>query len=611
MLRRTIQFIAWIFMLVAVRIASGQSGSASCTLYATDFASFSGPPNLVQGPFTVAWCLNGASVAGSGFCPTGSALKLDASGEDPVLLVRVGDAGCATVSVRFTYAQFAATGTTLKAGLTSATSVSCSASTPTTIGTLSTTGGICTEVNFTVELNGAQGVVFRFDHGANSNAILIDDLVVEIEDCCSQLHGCCETGGPGCSTPTVEACVCAVDPFCCEIEWDAQCVAEVDLLDCGDCDGTGGDCVSSFATDFGTLYATQSICTLFPQLFESCEGTPPTLTISGGCGGSGDPAMRFSSGFPYSAAITRCIDLTATPAPVLRFSFVRNLGSLGPRIDYRMDGGAWLTGWQPQAGQGTGGCTQVELNLGPIADQTAVQFRFLSGSSVSNGAAFDDIAIVTGALPHDCCTAGAAGCTDGAVETCTCGLDPYCCDTAWDNACVELATAWCAAGCNGVPACGAGDAGSCLVPRSVPFCDDAACCLAVCSVDPFCCTDAWDATCVGEASLVCDGAGCTPTLGSCFVARPTAGCGDPACCAEVCLLDPICCLVAWDELCVAAASDACGPPPSADLDGNGRVDGADLAMILAAWGMSGMTDLDASGSTDAADLAILLAAWTG
>ncbi len=53
---------------------------------------------------------------------------------------------------------------------------------------------------------------------------------------------------------------------------------------------------------------------------------------------------------------------------------------------------------------------------------------------------------------------------------------------------------------------------------------------------------------------------------------------------------------------------SCSEP--ADLDGNGSVDAADLAILLAAWGSnSSTTDLDGSGVVDSTDLAILLAAW--
>ena len=46
-----------------------------------------------------------------------------------------------------------------------------------------------------------------------------------------------------------------------------------------------------------------------------------------------------------------------------------------------------------------------------------------------------------------------------------------------------------------------------------------------------------------------------------------------------------------------------------DLDGNGTVDAADLAVLLGGWNGAGAGDVDESGATDAADLAILLGAW--
>ncbi len=67
-------------------------------------------------------------------------------------------------------------------------------------------------------------------------------------------------------------------------------------------------------------------------------------------------------------------------------------------------------------------------------------------------------------------------------------------------------------------------------------------------------------------------------------------------------------LVVADRVGVRAYRDASSACP-ADLDGSGVVDGADLAIILAAWGTNGPGDLDGSGLVDGADLAIVLAAW--
>jgi hypothetical protein len=46
-----------------------------------------------------------------------------------------------------------------------------------------------------------------------------------------------------------------------------------------------------------------------------------------------------------------------------------------------------------------------------------------------------------------------------------------------------------------------------------------------------------------------------------------------------------------------------------DLDGDGDVDSADLALLLGGWNGPGASDLDGNGTTDSSDLAILLGAW--
>jgi hypothetical protein len=48
--------------------------------------------------------------------------------------------------------------------------------------------------------------------------------------------------------------------------------------------------------------------------------------------------------------------------------------------------------------------------------------------------------------------------------------------------------------------------------------------------------------------------------------------------------------------------------PLGDLDGDGDVDGADLAILLSGWGTP-QGDLNGDGNTDAADLTVLLSAW--
>ncbi len=63
----------------------------------------------------------------------------------------------------------------------------------------------------------------------------------------------------------------------------------------------------------------------------------------------------------------------------------------------------------------------------------------------------------------------------------------------------------------------------------------------------------------------------------------------------------------------APAAAPADPPPqkvcTADLNGDGKVDGGDLGLLLANWGRPGKTDLNGDGTTDGADQAILMAQW--
>lgn len=53
--------------------------------------------------------------------------------------------------------------------------------------------------------------------------------------------------------------------------------------------------------------------------------------------------------------------------------------------------------------------------------------------------------------------------------------------------------------------------------------------------------------------------------------------------------------------------ETCGPV--GDLDGDGAVGSADLAILLGQWGLSGSADLDADGVVGPADLSVLLGNW--
>lgn len=61
------------------------------------------------------------------------------------------------------------------------------------------------------------------------------------EDCLVANNCCVDHGGLGCTDPTIEACVCAEDSWCCENEWDSYCVGEVEEFGCSVCVAVCGD----------------------------------------------------------------------------------------------------------------------------------------------------------------------------------------------------------------------------------------------------------------------------------------------------------------------------------------------------------------------------------
>ena len=77
--------------------------------------------------------------------------------------------------------------------------------------------------------------------------------------------------------------------------------------------------------------------------------------------------------------------------------------------------------------------------------------------------------------------------------------------------------------------------------------------------------------------------------GSCFTTHGSPNCDSASCCSAVCSADPFCCNTQWDSICVQEAYQYCAPAPpcppnNPDLDGNGIIDGGDLAVLLSQWG---------------------------
>jgi hypothetical protein len=267
---------------------------------------------------------------------------------------------------------------------------------------------------------------------------------------------CCDPGsGMGCDDPEVEACVCALDQFCCETIWDAGCAGIANAQCDAQCIEFGGDCCAANDTpgcdDRGV---TDCVCALDPFCCQFNWGDE--------CAATAQYACEQDCGLPPAGG-----DCCAAHE--------------GPQCDddavnecvCAIDDSCCLESW-------TDDCIVLAVSL---CDQEC-----------------------KGIEPtHPCCfSSDNPGCSDATVEACVCAIDNFCCDTQWDFTCVNNAENMC-----GVP-CNPGSAGDeCCTPHIGPGCNDPAVETCVCDSLPSCCTVGWSAPCVDEADTAC-AAMCVP-----------------------------------------------------------------------------------------------------
>jgi len=148
------------------------------------------------------------------------------------------------------------------------------------------------------------------------------------------------------------------------------------------------------------------------------------------------------------------------------------------------------------------------------------------GGGAPGACCFPDGTCQDGLLQDECKGAGGvwqgpdsscdAGCASGKFEAC-CFPDGSCVDLPREECLIQGGDPQGPGSfCNGPSCdpflCGEPGSGSCFVAHPNPGCDNLECCELICSIDPFCCTVEWDQLCVDEAIQHCAGA---PPVGAC------------------------------------------------------------------------------------------------
>lgn len=352
--------------------------------------------------------------------------------------------------------------------------------------------------------------------------------------CASRAQANCGVCGVGCGNPsagnccapkTTPACsdapcctiVCAQDPFCCDVQWDQYCAAAAEQI-CGACANPCGDpdagdcCVPQQGPGCNNADCCEGVCAGDPFCCDTqwdaiCAQT--AQLVCGVCGiGCGDPAAG------------NCCEAHATPACADPACCV----PICAADSY---------------------CCDVEWDA--TCAETAVEFCGACGDQCGSP--------ITGACcaPHD-----GPACDDASCCNTVCAADSYCCEVQWDEFCAGAALKVC--GVCGI-GCGNPGTGSCCTAHATPSCSDALCCEAICSLDGFCCESQWDQMCADAAAILCgdcDGACGGPAGGDCCAPHATPGCSDDRCCLSICVVDPVCCVESWDQICAKTAQQACG-----------------------------------------------------
>jgi len=357
------------------------------------------------------------------------------------------------------------------------------------------------------------------------------------EDCGDCAGDCCESNGtPGCDDIDIQDCVCELDPYCCEVNWDGICAGEAEA-DCGaDCGGIDPICGDGECNGA-----------------ETCEDCPQDC---GFCAGEGSCCI--SNGTPG------CDDLEVQECVCAADPFCCNTTWDGLCAAGADDCGS--CGGDCCASNGTPGCDDEDIEACVCELDAYCCDVTWDGACATE--AENDCGAICGEVKGDCCEAnGTPGCEDAECEATVCAVDPYCCETQWDGICGDEALQMCAV-CGAGPFCGDGDCGeaencgncsedcgpcegNCCLANGTPGCDDADVTACVCDMDPYCCESQWDSLCASEADE------CGSCNGDCCEANDTPGCDDEDCEAAVCEADPFCCNVTWDDLCAAAAADTC------------------------------------------------------
>lgn len=214
---------------------------------------------------------------------------------------------------------------------------------------------------------------------------------------------CAPAKQPGCAEdPVLETCVCALDPFCCDEQWDGMCT-QVAQLECGlECNmGGGGDCCSA----------------------NGSPGCDDPVVQDCVCLLDGYCCNNEWDGICVAEAQYACMDECGLPPA--------NMGDC----------------CMPQPGPGCGDMLVTECTC--LADDDCCLFPWSDQCILVAVSECGIMCAGVEPLPPCCLPQMGPGCDDMLVQACVCAFDAFCCDVEWDDLCVDGAQMSCMLDCSG------------------------------------------------------------------------------------------------------------------------------------------------------------------
>ena len=360
---------------------------------------------------------------------------------------------------------------------------------------------------------------------------------------------CCEANDiPGCDTPSIEGCVCASQPDCCAaggVGWDSSCVAAVESLGCGTC--SPGGAVPHACTDTST-------CVFDGILNQGLGGA--TLALGTAVGNPGDTTLIVSnigsSGLDGVSQDPLPPDSTSMTTGFACPNFAQSVQGAMARIEMHGDISTSLLSTLTIENV-LGETIRASIDLSPVG-VTSYTVQIMIGDHMTASASGLSIAELF--FLRDDVTEG------------TCTIDP-----GAETITLSFSLSW----VTPITLPGVGTAEGNVV-RIIGRMMTAQELTRQTRIDNFFAnTGPVEMTFQYSGPSRPQPPGALPQLPplacgastnnfGCCDAQPTPGCLDAAVCQCVCEIQPDCCLIAWDESCVALIDDAAKGFPCGQCD---------------------------------------------